>query len=125
MEALLLIHSLISSCIGKNALENFKFYYTDVYDVDETSNILIKFYIRLDVNQVVHQRIVFSFMDFVGALGGVPGFLLQVGGWVVGSYSAFTPPIQQSQFCTKCAKQSKPSAFLRNKAQTTNRELRR
>lgn len=28
-------------------------------------------------------------MDFVGDLGGVPGFLLQVGGWVVGSYSAF------------------------------------
>ena len=53
------------------------------------ANLLTNFYFRLDVNQVVHSRVVFSFMDFVGSLGGVPGFLLQVGGWVVGSYSAF------------------------------------
>ena len=62
----------------------------DIYDMNPETNVLLSnWYFRLAVNQVAHSRTVFSFMDFVGALGGVPGFLLQVGGWIVGSYSAF------------------------------------
>jgi uncharacterized membrane protein required for colicin V production len=28
-------------------------------------------------------------MDFIGSLGGVSGFMLQVAGWVLGGYAAF------------------------------------
>jgi hypothetical protein len=55
----------------------------------EGDPLLANYYFRLDVNQVIHSRVVFSFMDFVGDLGGVPGFLIQCGGWIIGSYSAF------------------------------------
>ena len=72
-----------------NPFFDYFFYSLDIYEMPEGNNLLANFYFRLDVNQLSHQRIVFSFMDFVGDLGGVPAFLIQVGGWIVGSYSAF------------------------------------
>jgi hypothetical protein len=44
---------------------------------------------RLEVDQITHGRVVYNFMDFIGDLGGVPAIMLQLAGWVIGSYSAF------------------------------------
>ena len=46
-------------------------------------------YFRLDINQIQHGRIVYSFMDWIMDLGGVPGLLMQVAGLVVGSHTFF------------------------------------
>ena len=48
----------------------------DVYEKEEDDALLANFYFRLDVNQITHSRVVFSFMDFVGDIGGVPDFLI-------------------------------------------------
>ena len=61
----------------------------DVFELSEAGTSLAYFYFRLDVNQVIHTREVFSFMDFVGDIGGVSDTLLGVGGFLIGSYSAF------------------------------------
>jgi hypothetical protein len=78
-----------SGKVTENPFFDYVYYSNDVYEVPDTEVLLTDFYFRLDVNQVVHTRVVFNFMDFVGALGGVPGFLLEVGGYVIGGYSAF------------------------------------
>lgn len=46
-------------------------------------------YYRLDVDQIHHERVVFTIMDLLDALGGVPGIMLQIAGWVIGGYAAF------------------------------------
>ena len=47
------------------------------------------FWFRLDVNEIVHRRKVFSFMDFLGSVAGVPTFLLKVGAFVIGGFTSF------------------------------------
>ena len=51
--------------------------------------ISAEMYFRLDINQIVHGRVVFSLMDFIGSLGGVSDFVLKVAGWVFGGYATF------------------------------------
>ena len=72
-----------------NPFFDFLQFSLDVYEVPEDTELLSNFYFRLDVNQIEHSRQVFSLMDFIGDIGGVPDLLLQVGGWVIGSYAAF------------------------------------
>jgi hypothetical protein len=33
--------------------------------------------------------VVYNLMDFIGDLGGVKDILLQIAGWIIGSYAAF------------------------------------
>lgn len=46
-------------------------------------------YWRLSVDQIAHTRTVYHFFDFIGDLGGTPAIMLQLCGWVVGSFAAF------------------------------------
>ena len=78
-----------SGKVNENPFFDYIFYSADIYETFAERTELAEFWFRLDVNQIVHKRIVFSFMDFVGALGGVPGFLLKMGSLVVGGFSAF------------------------------------
>ena len=46
-------------------------------------------YFRLQVDQVTHTREVYTFMMFLGNLGGVTDLLLQIAGVILGGYAAF------------------------------------
>jgi hypothetical protein len=46
-------------------------------------------YFRLEVDQITHTRVVYNFMDFIGDLGGVRDIMLELAGWLIGSYAAF------------------------------------
>ena len=52
-------------------------------------NLIYGGYFRLQVDQISHTRVVSHFFDFIGDLGGTPAILLQLAGWVLGSFSAF------------------------------------
>lgn len=66
-------------------------YNTDVYKSAPAGmeDVIAEIYFRLEVDQISHGRTVYNFMDFIGDLGGVPAIMLQLAGWVIGSYSAF------------------------------------
>ena len=51
--------------------------------------LVAEMYFRLEVDQITHSRVVYNFMDFIGDLGGVNDIMLQLAGWVIGSYAAF------------------------------------
>jgi hypothetical protein len=55
-----------------NPFFDYVFYSSDVLDVPPGNTLMVEFYFRLDVDQIEHSRVVFSFMDFIGSLGGVP-----------------------------------------------------
>lgn len=46
-------------------------------------------YFRLEVDQLTHTRVVYTFMDFIGDMGGVSDIMLQLASWLIGSYAAF------------------------------------
>lgn len=66
-------------------------YGTDIFDSAPigSEDMIAEQYYRLEVDQITHGRVVYNFMDFIGDLGGVPAILLQLAGWLIGSYSAF------------------------------------
>jgi hypothetical protein len=78
-----------SSTLVHNYFYDFIFYNSDTYDVPMDQALAAEMYFRLDVDQVRHGRVVFTSMDFIGSLGGVSDFMLQVVGWVIGGYAAF------------------------------------
>ena len=78
--------------LGGNAPETFydyKFYNVDTFDVEEEKDVLAEIYFRLEVDQINHERVVFAFMDWLGALGGVPDILMMLAGIFVGGYTVF------------------------------------
>ena len=68
---------------------DYKFYNVDTFNVPDTQNLLVEIYFRLEVDEISHTRIVFTIMDWLGALGGVPDLLFQLAGFIIGGYAAF------------------------------------
>lgn len=54
-----------------------------------SEQMVAEMYFRLEVDQITHNRVVYDFMAFIGDLGGVKDIMLQLAGWVIGSYAAF------------------------------------
>ena len=54
-----------------------------------SEQLVAEMYFRLEVDQITHNRVVYTFMDFIGDLGGVKDIMLQLAGWVIGSFAAF------------------------------------
>ena len=55
---------------------DYIFYNSDCFDVDPQNKLIAEKYFRFDVDQITHTRVVLSFMDFIGTLGGVSDILL-------------------------------------------------
>ena len=66
-------------------------YNTDTFTSapEGSEQLVAEMYFRLEVDQITHNRVVYTFMDFIGDLGGVKDIMLQLAGWVIGSYAAF------------------------------------
>lgn len=71
-----------------NAFFDYMFYNSDTYP-SGPKGVIAEMYFRLEVDQVSHGRVVYTIMDFIGDLGGVPDLLLQICGWVLGGWAAF------------------------------------
>ena len=65
------------------------FYNNDYFSVPKENTVIAELYFRLNSDQMSHYKRVFSFMDFLGAIGGVSRILLQIVGVLIGSYSKF------------------------------------
>jgi hypothetical protein len=81
--------------IFPNNFDN-KFYDCFEYNTDTwqsapagSEQLVAELYFRLEVDQITHSRIVYNFMDFIGDLGGVRDIMLEIAGWLIGSYAAF------------------------------------
>lgn len=72
-----------------NLFYDFMFYNSDTFTVSEEETRLAEMYFRLEVDIISHSRVVFSSMDFIGSLGGVSGFVMDMAGWFYGGYAAF------------------------------------
>jgi hypothetical protein len=72
-----------------NLFYDFMFYNSDSFTVPKEKTELAEMYIRLEVDIISHSRVVFSSMDFIGSLGGVSDFVMQVARWFYGGYAAF------------------------------------
>ena len=51
-------------------------------------------YIRLDTDQMVHTRTVFSFMDWLGAIGGVGDVMILIFGFFISGYADFHAKVE-------------------------------
>ena len=76
---------------GEDVFFDYFLYSSDEFDSapEGSENIIYGGYFRLQVDQIIHTRTVYHFFDFIGDLGGTPAILLQICGWVLGSYAAF------------------------------------
>lgn len=73
-----------------DAFFDYMFYNSDTYPSGPSKDVIGEMYFRLEVDQVSHGRVVYSIMDFIGDLGGVPDLLLQICGWILGGWAAFS-----------------------------------
>ena len=67
---------------------------SDDPDIHMPSKAIAEFYFRLDVDKIKHSRIVFGFMDWLGAIGGVERALLKIIGFFIGGYISFHSNIE-------------------------------
>lgn len=73
---------------------DIKVYNSDTYKVDEHHPVIAEMYFRIDVDAYVHSRAVFTFMNWLGAIGGVDKVLMLMVGTVIGGYSQFNATLQ-------------------------------
>lgn len=83
----------VQSGDGTNEFYDTKILSSNEFETD-TDPLLAEVYFRLDSDQIMHTRTVFDFMDWLGALGGVPDVLLFLIGFFLVSYSEFHAKIQ-------------------------------
>ena len=67
------------------------FYSSDTYPSPPvgSEDTIAEMYFRLQVDQISHSREVYTFMMFLGNLGGVSELLLQLAGLLIGGYASF------------------------------------
>ena len=63
-------------------------------EVDDDYKMLAQLFIRLDVEEIIHTREVFSFMDFLGDLGGVTEILTKTSSFLIGGFLAWNAGLE-------------------------------
>ena len=70
------------------------FYNSDVLSVGDDFMIVCEMYFRLAVSKVEHERVVYSFMDWLGSIGGVLEVLFYFIRFLLGWYSEINCDIE-------------------------------
>ena len=78
-----------STNMTTNLFTDIKVFNSDTFTVPKNRTVLAEMYFRLEVDIIAHQRTVFSSMDFIGSLGGVSGFVMDLSQFFYGGYAAF------------------------------------
>ena len=78
---------------------------SDTLPVDENHHLIAQFFFRLEIDKIKHSRNVFSFMGWLGAIGGVEKILLKIMSFFLGGYASFHAAIEtmNQQYTTKTA----------------------
>ena len=74
---------------SKESFYDVKHYNTDTLNVDPRSEVIAELYFRLDADMIEHSRKVYSFMDWLGDMGGIPAILSDGVMAIIGGYLAF------------------------------------
>ena len=75
---------------SKKTFYDITHYNTDTMDVPDTVDNIAEMYFRIDVDAFTHKRTVFTFMNWLGAIGGVEKVLLKIILFFFGGYSMFS-----------------------------------
>ena len=70
------------------------FYNSETLSVTTDYMTVAELYFRLDIDNVVHTRHVFTFMDWLGAIGGIEKILLRFFIMIYGGYANFNASIE-------------------------------
>ena len=70
------------------------FYNSDTISVDLNHAVIAEMYFRIDIDEIRHTRIVFEFMDWLGAIGGVAEILFQISYVFLGSWLSFNSAVE-------------------------------
>ena len=46
-------------------------------------------YFRIDVDEILHERIAFGIMEWLGVIGGISEFFLRIANFLMGGYLKF------------------------------------
>ena len=65
------------------------FFSSDTIYVGEDSTLLAEMYFRIKADMVLHKRVVFALMDWLGSLGGVGNILMKIINFFCGGYLQF------------------------------------
>jgi hypothetical protein len=68
---------------------DYVFYNSDTFEVSKNETAIAEMYFRIDVDQMVHHRQVFSLMDFFGSVGGINQILTEVAVLIYGSFASY------------------------------------
>jgi hypothetical protein len=67
---------------------------SDQVKVGDDYEKLAEMYFRIDVDEQIHTRHVFEFMDFLGSIGGIAEVLTKTAGFMLGGYLAWNSSIE-------------------------------
>ena len=57
--------------------------------MEDTENVIVELYLRLDIDMIEHSRYVYNIYDYLESIGGIPEILKFIATLVVGTYCAF------------------------------------
>ena len=70
------------------------FFNGDTLAAPEMSKFIATIYYRIDIDQVKHTRVVFLFMDWLGAIAGIEKFLLKWFTFIFGGFIQYNAAIE-------------------------------
>jgi hypothetical protein len=79
---------------GKEHFFDVITYNFDTINSPHNHNYLAEIYFRVDVNEIIHSRVVFKFMDWLGSIAGIEKFLLKWITFVFGGYINYNASIE-------------------------------
>ena len=67
--------NIVHNYLDPSIFFDFKFYNSYTYDCDHDETNIAEIYFRLEIDQIVHYRVVYGFFELLESLGGVPEIL--------------------------------------------------
>ena len=90
-----------------NRFYDVQFFSSDTLSVGTDHGTVAEMYFRVSVDYVQHSRVVYKFMDWLGAIGGVEKILMKFLCFMIGGYASFNSAIvtinQHNKGRNKCA----------------------
>ena len=112
--------NLFPSAVDVDRFYDVKFFSSDTLTVGRDHTTVAEMYFRVSVDQTVHSRTVYKFMDWLGALGGVEKILMKIIMLVAGGFVKFNSAIIVSNIHNKTNQHRK--GFRNDNASSTSEQ---
>lgn len=67
---------------------------SDTFDVNKDFKPIAEMYFRVDVDEMLNVRKVFSFVDFLGSIGGIVEILARLSAFILGGYLSWHSTVE-------------------------------